>query len=644
MSYESSGEGRKIIKKHAIIQFLKLFEAHKDIEIPLSDLKWGDETEYHLITFEGEGEELSPKVNNNTIQIQNEILAHPQYEEAKVFPCLEMGAWILELIPDQPFTLNEDCISQLDLVLNKRYVYIVYSIYIYRRVFVNWILKAKKMEMVTIGAYPLLGTKDCAIDGLQGREFPLMAEKESPATLSRMVSDKLIGPSPKYFMMLKNMRLRRGFQLSIQVPLFMDTETDPSPSLLEPNSGFITMDTDLFPMGFCSQQYTYESCSLNHGLYLHDQLHVFSPIFGALSASSPIHKGKLSELDCIYFLAFHGLSFDDRTSEETDINSREYIYQRYSISNHYLSSHEYAMVESLNDGDFPVPPINPRQIELQSEFEDLGIPKRMALHYSSIFTREPLYFMECDIKRGSWDDDTTIKHFAQFQQAMWPDIRFKPQMSVQGSMGYRVEVRSIESQITDIENAAFGAFCALLVGMLTQFDVNFLMPITQIQANMELANDRDAILRHSFLWRANNITQVDYTKSELQSMDFLSNGHLGEKEVVVEMSIREILEGKEDVGYKGVIPLLREYMEFKGYNTKAKEKIDRYLEILVLRGRGIYKTNARFLRDRVLDHPLYAHDSIMTKPIATDIFKEIIALGNNPNPDLDIYFHKQTTS
>ncbi len=52
-----------------------------------------------------------------------------------------------------------------------------------------------------------------------------------------------------------------------------------------------------FGMGMSCLQCTFSTKSLNHARYVYDQLHVLSPIFLALTAGTPFHKGKFSDWD-----------------------------------------------------------------------------------------------------------------------------------------------------------------------------------------------------------------------------------------------------------------------------------------------------------------------------------------------------------
>ena len=74
------------------------------------------------------------------------------------------------------------------------------------------------------------------------------------------------------------------------------------------------MDSMAFGMGCCCLQITMQVDSERSSRYLHDQLAVLSPILMALSASSPIFKGKLTDKDCRWSVISQ--SVDDRTPAE----------------------------------------------------------------------------------------------------------------------------------------------------------------------------------------------------------------------------------------------------------------------------------------------------------------------------------------
>ena len=85
---------------------------------------------------------------------------------------------------------------------------------------------------------------------------------------------------------------------------------------------------------------TFEAKSLNHARYIHDMFLPFTPIFSALSASAPIFKGKLADIDFRWTVISQ--SVDDRSERERKPDDVDYVPKsRYSTMNHYISNHQY---------------------------------------------------------------------------------------------------------------------------------------------------------------------------------------------------------------------------------------------------------------------------------------------------------------
>lgn len=65
------------------------------------------------------------------------------------------------------------------------------------------------------------------------------------------------------------------------------------------------------------------------------------------------------------------------------------------------------------------------------------------------------------------------------QSTNWQHMRFKPPPP--GSdIGWRVEFRSMEIQLTDFENAAFAIFIVLLTRVILSYDLNLYIPISKV--------------------------------------------------------------------------------------------------------------------------------------------------------------------
>jgi len=65
------------------------------------------------------------------------------------------------------------------------------------------------------------------------------------------------------------------------------------------------------------------------------------------------------------------------------------------------------------------------------------------------------------------------------QSTNWQTMRFKPPPP-NSSIGWRVEFRSMEVQLTDFENAAFAVFLALFTRTLLSLDLNLYLPISKV--------------------------------------------------------------------------------------------------------------------------------------------------------------------
>lgn len=81
-------------------------------------------------------------------------------------------------------------------------------------------------------------------------------------------------------------------------------------------------------------------------------------------------------------------------------------------------------------------------------------------------------------------------------------MRFKPPPP-NSPIGWRVEFRSMEVQISDFSNAAYSVFIVLLTRVILSFGLNFYMPISKVDANMQTAHKRDAVLNEKFYFRKN---------------------------------------------------------------------------------------------------------------------------------------------
>jgi glutamate--cysteine ligase catalytic subunit len=116
----------------------------------------------------------------------------------------------------------------------------------------------------------------------------------------------------------------------------------------------------------------------------------------------------------------------------------------------------------------------------------------LAKHFAHLFIRDPLVIFSESIDQK---DDVMSDHFEvlpplrrlillsnsrqNIQSTNWQTLRFKPPPPA-STMGWRVEFRSMEVQLTDFENAAFSIFIVLLSRAILTFGLNFYIPISKV--------------------------------------------------------------------------------------------------------------------------------------------------------------------
>lgn len=198
-------------------------------------------------------------------------------------------------------------------------------------------------------------------------------------------------------------------------------------------------------------------------------------------------------------------------------------------------------------------------------------------------------------------------------------MRFKPPPSKDSKIGWRVEFRSMDIQLTDFENAAMTILLGLIVNVINNYDVDFIMPISLIDINMERAHKRDGLLTEKFWFKTSNVKDSNYKSNKLAETNFTRshsddfetsstdslNIETYDKEEYHELYIHEILEGKQSINFKGILPLIEDFMEGKKYNKEQVGEIRVFMAFLVERAKGQIITGAKYMRDFVLSHPEY---------------------------------------
>jgi glutamate--cysteine ligase catalytic subunit len=127
--------------------------------------------------------------------------------------------------------------------------------------------------------------------------------------------------------------------------------------------------------------------------------------------------------------------------------------------------------------------------EIYKEMTKAGIDDLLAKHVAHLFIRDPIQLYK---EKVDLDDDKTTEHFELIQSSNWMNMRFKPPTPEAPAIGWRVEFRPTEVQLTDFENAAYVVFVVLLTRVIISYNLSLLIPISQVNENMARAQRRDA--------------------------------------------------------------------------------------------------------------------------------------------------------
>lgn len=237
---------------------------------------------------------------------------------------------------------------------------------------------------------------------------------------------------------------------------------------------------------------TFQCTDLEEARFLYDQLAPVAPIALALSASAPFVRGYLVDYDVRWSTISQ--SVDDRTDEELGLKPLEhdkYVIpkSRYDSIDSYLSAYGQAF------NDMPLV----KDERLYERMLTQGVDEPLAAHYAHLFIRDPVVLFSEKINQ---DDEVDVDHFENIQSTNWQTLRFKPPPP--GSdIGIRVEFRPLEVQLSDVENAAYTCFVALLTRAILAYGLNFVIPISKVDENMKRAYKRDAYTKEKFWFRTN---------------------------------------------------------------------------------------------------------------------------------------------
>jgi len=607
LNFEQTKALARYIKEHGIIQFLNLYKKFKDHQE--DHICWGDELELHLLNIDPSTK--LPRLQLNTDYIFNTLTSdlftlQPEY-----------GAWMLEAVPTKPYEFTGDPQIILENFQARR----------------NTIKSCcKEGDVLFSGTvFPLLKVGDFFVPRTrENANISLQIPEEEKNTVTvnaKQVSPlgpnfkyELLNPHPRYAVSCENIRLRRGELVKMLVPIYKDEKTElDKPTKEEPFPGFIHMDEGLFGTGNTSLQVTFGTRNLDEARYLTDQMSVLSSIVLPMSAACAVFKGKLADTDVRWDVLCN--SVDCRSQEERDPSSSRYRPKpRWSSISRYISDRKQCK-EEYNDVAFPLDKEMMKLAEDKAKEMGIELDERMKSHLGFLFLQDPLIIYGDKV---FVDDETNTNHFENLQSTNWNNVRFKPPPGFDSEIGWRVELRTIEAQLTAEECVAFCMLSYFMAEMIIKREYNLYIPISKVDENFTRAQVRNAILTQKFWFRK------DIQKDS--------------PDEYIELSLDEILHGKQD-HFIGLLNLIYDFCkEEYGVDIQAewaKKQEDsafeanplaenmKYFEILSKRVKGESPTIAAWIRNFVMKHPKYEKNSIVNAEIAGDLITAMTAISDN---------------
>ncbi|GJN91384.1 hypothetical protein Rhopal_004405-T1 [Rhodotorula paludigena] len=455
------------VREHGIEQLLHIWNRLKD---RTGDrLLWGDEIEYLVISYDDEGK--NARLSLRQTEILQDLQADAQERrdagsgkgKEACIPVFhpEYGRYMLESTPGAPYGATLE-----DLLLvegNMRF----------RRKLAKSRMKPHEVPL-TLTSFPRLGAPGQFTDPY----YP----PGGGVARSLFLPDEVINQHVRFPTLTANIRRRRGSKVAINMPVFFDEKTprpfiDPTvprdrdewPEDKNAREGaalddHIYLDAMGFGMGCCCLQLTFQACSVGEARRMWDVI---------------------------------AGSVDDRTPEERGLEPLKH--DRFRIPKSRYDSVDCYIADTpsnrpeYNDNDMPI------DTAIRDRLVSRGMDQLLATHFAHLFIRDPIVIFE---ETMCQDDEKSSDHFENIQSTNWQTVRFKPPPP--GSpIGWRVEFRSMEVQLTDYENAAFSVFIVLLTRAIMTLGLNFYLPISKVDENMHRAHRRDAINTQRFFFRKN---------------------------------------------------------------------------------------------------------------------------------------------
>lgn len=487
---------------------------------------------------------------------------------------------------------------------------------------ISRLFPGRDIRSLAIATFPTLGSGDWLASDAQ-------PDPEHAPSRSIFLPMQFTNPHPRFGTLMSNIRQRRKAKVAILIPLWKDTESgkgeawshsmernevdrfkieELSKITVNPVKDMIYMDAMGFGMGLSCLQVTFLATNVKEARRLTDQFAVLAPLFLPLTAASPFLRGLVSAKDSRWDVIAQ--SVDCRTVDEQFGENSDYKKSRYGSISLYIDNDDDSpdLLHKLNDIKAP------NNVFAEEAVLKAGLDATIARHVGFLFSRDPLVIYSHKI--DSVNDLIASDHFENLQSTNWNSVRFKPPPpSVDGvngnpKIGWRVEFRTPELQLTDFENSAVAGVLLLFVDALRAHpEWDFRGFMSWNEHNMEVGQLANVASEQKDLFRVRrNICRS-------------KTADVGNELAIV--SLGGFFNGDAKQGVPGLFNLLRTHLDncvaANSISSPVAIRLSSYLTFLSMRASGQLLTNAAFFRNFLATHPSYKQDSVVPEDAAAEL-------------------------
>lgn len=645
LPWTESKEFLGYVKKHGVAQFLNILRTCRMKQYP--EFLWEDEVEYIIIKMVNGYARLSLRTKEILEDIQKDIDKNKQFYNCKCKVVSEYGSYHVEATPSNSYGNHVRDLCRVECNMRTR------------RAFIKQYLLEDEI-MLTMANFPRLGAGICTYP-----EFPT----NGSIAQSDYIPDEIINNHPSFAALTKNIRARRKKKVKIQVPIYHDektTKTTPIEmdamafgmgcsclqvtfqarnlkearnltdqlGILTPLFMALTAGTPFFK-GFVSdwdarwnviaqcvddrtanEKGIFELddlCNLSPGdtVDVHSMAFEDTPATNIKNCSSRWISCKVTSVSPT-MLSVENLETEGRN---TSFNITDRLTLRWLYPGGVKTDPKHQLIHKSRFGTISTylsntKPFREEYNDIECEIDDYtyktlieaGVDETMAKHISHLFIRDPLVIYQDRLT--DVDDERSTEHFENIQSTNWQNVRFQPPPLTR-DVGFRVEFRTMEVQLTDFQNAAFVIFITLLSRAILYYDLDLYMPLSKVDYNIQLAHKRNAAIAEKFYFRK-SITQ----KAVINTIGL--------------MSLKDIICGNEF--RPGLSDICRQYLLAMCPNQQILNQVEDYIQHVEGVASGTTLTCAQKLRTFVTNHELYGKDSVISDELCTEIVKHIAGL------------------